>query len=163
MLLDTIYDRNEQEPGTPADPTGNPIPPVVSPAPPKPDDPELEGIIPFTLCYETNVIAFGEDGGDILGSSNLHTINNGTELFSSDHGWARFELDDYAWDEDESGIIEADEEALSRDPLGDLHGLPVTGFAVQRFENNFLGDGADTLANYGGIFQHKATRSMGSY
>jgi len=37
-------------------------------------------------------------------------------------------------------------------------GLPVTGFAVQRFANGFLGDGANVLANYGGIFQHKGTR-----
>ena len=47
---------------------------------------------------------------------------------------------------------------LSRDTLGGLEGLPVAGFAVQRFENGFLGDGAAVLANYGGIFQHKATR-----
>jgi hypothetical protein len=46
--------------------------------------------------------------------------------------------------------------------LGGLYGLPVTGFAVQRFVNGFLGDGADVLANYGGIFQHKATRSTSS-
>jgi hypothetical protein len=47
----------------------------------------------------------------------------------------------------------------TRDPLGGLFGLPVTGFAVQGFQNAFLGDGADVLANYGGIFTHKGTRS----
>jgi hypothetical protein len=34
----------------------------------------------------------------------------------------------------------------------------VTGFWAFRAQNAFLGDGADVLANYGGLFNHKATR-----
>jgi hypothetical protein len=171
VLLDTIWDRNEQQPGTPDAPTGEPIPPIVSPAPPTPDDPTKPSIVPFELCYETNVVAFGENGGGILGSSNLHTINNDTELFTSINGWARFELDDYPHDEDGNGEIDCEDddiengplnECFSRHPLGNLEGLPVAGFAVERFVNQFVGDDADKVANYGGIFGHKYTRKEAS-
>jgi len=164
ILLDTIWDREEGIPGEEV-PTGNPIPPIVSPAPPPVKGP-VSPIVPFELCYETNVIAFGADSGGVLGSSNLHTIDNGTEFFTSDHGWARLELNDYDWDENADGIVDCEDgvgsECNTRDPLGDLEGLPVAGFAVQRFANNFLGEGADVLANYGGIFQHKGTRQLSS-
>jgi hypothetical protein len=165
VLLDTIWDRNETIPGLPDDPTGEPIPPVVSPSLPTPPPDDLDPIFPFELCYETNVVAFGVDGGDILGSSNLHTINNDTELFKSDHGWARFELDDYSHDYNEDGIVDCDDdfegdECFSRDSLGNLEGLPATGFAVEFFKNQFLGPDADKIANYGGIFQHKYTRKV---
>ena len=163
VLLDTIWDREETFPGEDV-PVGGIIPPIVSPAPP-PVQGVLNPVIPFTLCYETNVIAFGEFGGDILGSDNLHTINNDTLFFKSDHGWARLELADYDWDENGDGIVECDElgvgpECNTRDQLGNLEGLPVTGFAVERFINSFLGTGADVLANYGGTFQHKGTVSL---
>ena len=161
ILLDTIWDREEGIPGEEI-PTGNPIPPIVSPAPPPVAGP-VNPIVPFTLCYETNVIAFGEDGGGIFGSSNLHTINNDTEFFTSDHGWARLQLDDYTYDENEDGVIDCNEETgagdecLIRDPLGNLAGLPVAGFAAERFVNSFLGEGASVLANYGGTFGHRGT------
>jgi len=164
ILLETIWDREEGIPGE-EEPTGNPIPPIVSPAPP-PVQGEVNPIVPFTLCYETNVIAFGADGGGILGSSNLHTIDNGTEFFTSDHGWARLGLDDYDWDEDGDGVVECEDgngpECNSRDGLGNLEGLPVAGFAVERFINSFLGDDNDVLSNYGGTFQHKGTLKLGS-
>jgi hypothetical protein len=163
VLLDTIWDREEQ---TFIDPIidGNPIPPIVSPAPPGVIiDPDA--IIPFELCFEVSVIVFGSyastDGSSpLLGSSNVHTIDNTAIGFSD--GWARLQLDDYPHDADGNGIIDDAEAALSRDELGGLQGLPVTGFAVQRFANGFLGDGADVLANYAGIYQHKATRKLGS-
>ena len=165
ILLATIWDREEVFPGEDV-PEGTPIPPIVSPAPP-PVQGEVNPIVPFELCYETNVIAFGADGGDIFGSSNLHTLDNNTAFFTSDHGWARLELDDYDWDEDGDGVVDCDEdgngaECNSRESLGNLEGLPVTGFAAERFINAFLGEGADVLANYGGTFQHKATRKLGS-
>ncbi len=166
ILLETIWDREEGIPGEET-PTGNPIPPIVSPAPPPVAGP-VNPIVPFTLCYETNVIAFGADGGGILGSNNLHTIDNGTEFFTSDHGWARLALDDYDWDENGDGIVDCDPETgtgtecRSRGALGDLQGLPVAGFAVMGFVNSFLGDGAGVLANYGGTFQHRGTLKLGS-
>ena len=41
----------------------------------------------------------------------------------------------------------------SRVDQNGLLGLPVTGFAAQEYENNFLEGGVK--ANYGGLFQHK--------
>ncbi|MCW8925428.1 MAG: hypothetical protein OQJ84_04150 [Xanthomonadales bacterium] len=158
VILDTIYDRNEQTIPT-FDPSGNPIPPIVSPLPPEatvtPDP-----YVPFELCYEVSVIEFGPGEGDatgVLGSVNFHNIDNETSLMF-EHGWARLDMFNYKTDNDANGVPE-DNQRLE---LGGLEGLPVTGFAVQAFQNAFLGDGADVLANYGGIFQHKATRSMGS-
>ncbi len=126
-----------------------------------------DGIIPFELCFETNVITFGAEasidplglGSSILGSSNTTNIDN--EVLGFEFGWARIDMIDATSDTDGSGIIDPDE-VLIREPLGGLFGLPVTGFAVMSFQNGFLGDGADVLANYGGIFQHKATRTTSS-
>jgi len=171
VRLNTIWDRNEQIPGTTDPEPGQEDGPVVSPAPPTGDPDPLDPIIPFELCYETSVIAFGAMGGGILGSDNLHVINNATDLFTSQFGWARLDMYDYSHDYDGNGILECEEveddvwvgeECLQRAPLGNLGGLPVTGFAVQQFGNAFLGDGGSVLANYGGIFQHKYTRLPGS-
>jgi len=164
VLLDTLWDREEQSFVAAINP-GDPIPPIVSPAPPGIIDP-VNPIIPFELCYETSVIRFGspilddDASTEILGSKNFHNIDN--EELGYGTGWARMQLDDYGHDADGNGIIDPAEEALSRDSLGGLDGLPVTGFAVQSFQNGFLGDGADVLSNYGGIYQHKGTRKLGS-
>jgi hypothetical protein len=161
--LNTIWDREEQTiiPGDA--PPGTPTPPIVSPAPPPPPGGTTPGIITFNLCYETSVIEFGPANGDttaILGSSNFHNIDN-TEI--GEFGWARLDFLDGSQDLDQDGDLDI---VGNREPLGDfdtgLLGLPVTGFAVQNFANSFLGDGADVLANYGGIFQHKATRKLAS-
>jgi hypothetical protein len=167
VRLDTIWDREEREPTTPDAPPGTPVPPIVSPAPPPVPGDDPDAIIPFELCYETSVIQFGaeasiDDTTAILGSRNFHNIDNASLGF--EYGWVRLDMADATADYDGSGVIE-DDEKFGRDPLpsltsgDDLVGLPVTGFAVQAFENNFLGEGADVLANYGGIFQHKGTRS----
>jgi len=164
VLLDTIYDRNEQTKLI-VDPSGNPIPPIVSPKPPGVID-TPEPYEPFDLCYEVSVIEFGPEAcaddvcidatSNILGSSNFHNIDNTALGFQ--HGWARLDMLNYETDADGDGVAEMNQ----RNELGGLLGLPVTGFAVQSFTNGFLGEGSTTLANYGGIFQHKATRAMGS-
>jgi hypothetical protein len=156
VRLSGIYDREEQVPGTVP---GEPIPPIISPAPPPGETPETPV---FELCYETSVIEFAgieveaevESGGQssLLGSYNFHTINNGALGFQN--GWVRLEMDDYT---DGTGA------ELSRDPLGGLEGLPVTGFAVTQYGNATLGSSeSPVLANYGGIFQHKGTRKAAS-
>lgn len=165
VVLDGIWNREE---ATPLDPDLPDLPPIVSPAPPTPPG---EAIIPFELCFETSVIAFGgpfEDGASfdetpIFGSSNFHTIDN--ESLGFENGWVRLNLDDYPNDADENGIIDPAEAALSRTGLGGaggLEGLPVTGFAAYAFGNFTLGDGNETLANYGGLFNHKGTRRVAS-
>ena len=157
VVLDRIWDREEATPGTVP---GEPVPPIVSPAPP---NPEVPGVVPFTLCYETSVIEFGPRDdlsvnplgvtSGILGSSNFHNIDN--EALGFEYGWARLQLADYP-ETDAAGEIIPGGATLTRS-LDSLTGLPVTGFRVERFVNSFL-DGGSTLANYGGIFQHKGTR-----
>ena len=162
VLLDTLWDREER---TFLDPiiTGEPVPPIVSPAPPgviiDPDP-----IIPFNLCYETSVISFGDgavpgNASPLLGSSNFHNIDN--TVLGFENGWARLRLDDYPHDANLDGIIDDEEALFSRADLGGLNGLPVTGFGVQTFQNGFLGEGGNTIGNYGGIYKHKSTRKLG--
>lgn len=135
----SVWNREE----SPVGPPGN-IPPIVSPPPP--------GGSPggsFTLCYETNVLRFGngpapEDGTEIL-KSDAATVRNvdlsGTGIES---GWANI---NFHYDDSE-GV------PVHRDWAG-LIGLPVTGFWAEQFENGFL-FGGSVLANYGGLFDHKA-------
>lgn len=165
VILDGIWNREEQSPVEEVIP-GQPIPPIVSPAPP-PVDPDVNPIIPFELCYEVSVIRFGsaDDAGattEVLGSSNYHNIDN--EQFGFEHGWVKLEMHEYTHDVDQNGVIDGDEE-LFRNPLagdGDaLVGLPVTGFSVNAYVNAFVANGV--LANYGGIFGHKSTRALGSF
>lgn len=162
VSLDRIWDREEQTPGLVP---GVPIPPIVSPAPP---DPEVPGVVPFSLCFETSVIRF--DGSDtvpaplvsateILGSTNFHSIGNGVLGFEA--GWVRLQLADYPETDPATGEIIPGGQTLTR-TLDSLTGLPITGFAVQRFENGFLGEGSNVLANYGGIYGHKGTRMQSS-
>lgn len=164
VLLDGVYDREENTP-TPDDPDGRP--PIVSPAPPTPPG---DPIIPFELCFETNIIEFaapmededdmGEGGeGDtaVLGAANATTFELPEGYVA---GWVRLQLDDYPNDVNGDGIIDDAEAALSREPLGGLEGLPLTGFAVQKFGN--LNAQVGIAAFYGGIYGHKATRKAAS-
>jgi len=162
VSLDTIWDREERTIVDPIEP-GEPIPPIVSPAPPDVIDPE-DPIIPFSLCYETSVIRFGDVDlagakSPMLGSSNYHNIDNTALGF--ENGWARLQLDNYQVDVDKDGTIDADE-LFSRYDLGGLNGLPVAGFAVQTFKNGFVGPAKNTIGNYGAAYKHKATRRLGS-
>jgi hypothetical protein len=134
----SVWNREE----SPVGPPGN-IPPIVSPPPP--------GGSPggsFTLCYETNVMRFGNDdvpaeGSEIL-KSDAATVRNVTLPPDHQNGWANI---GFAYNDSE-GI------PVHRDWAG-LIGLPVTGFWAQTFENGFL-FGGTVLANYGGLFDHKA-------
>ena len=160
VLLDTIWDREERT--FAGGSSGEPVPPIVSPAPP---GDIADPIIPFELCYETSVIRFGDvdlvgSQSPVLGSANFHNIDNTALGFQN--GWARLQLDDFPHDANEDGIIDGTEALYSRADLGGLNGLPVAGFAVQTFQNGFLGEGGNTLGNYGGIYKHKATRKLGS-
>jgi hypothetical protein len=160
VTIDTLVDREEE--GRADAPAGPDQPPVVSPKPPGIDP---DGLPSFATCFETQVIVFGaiddevgidEGGSPILGSANVTTVDAGAHGFEA--GWMSLGLSTYNQDKDQDGTFEA----YARVPLGldgdALAGLPVTGFAVQRFQNGFLCEGSTTLANYGGIFGHKGTR-----
>ena len=113
-----------------------------------------EGGPPSRLGVEVD-----EAGTPILGSSNFHNIDNSQLGF--EFGWARIDFSGWEYDlngDGEIANVPGSQEIWERSDLGGLTGLPVTGFAVQKFENGFLE--GNTLANYGGIFQHKATRNL---
>ena len=171
VALTGLWDREERDEGIPGCEDTNTCavdrPPIVSPPPPIILPPPTPGVEPFQLCYETNVIRFGGAVAtqlptdelpmetEILGTPKGKYLNfNNTDVFKDQnfkYGWARLELDDY-------GVLQ------SRDPLGQLNGLPVAGFAVNRFSNSYLtdGDGNRVLSSYGALFSHKATRKTGS-
>ena len=180
VALTGLWDREERDEGDPdCEDTGTceeDKPPIVSPPPPFIPPPPPDGIEPFQLCYEVNVIRFGKAGVDgvdlpaeseILGKPLGEYLNfDNTDVFKDQnfkYGWARLELDEYLEDVDDSGDFE-DNEYFSRTPLGGLNGLPVVGFAVNRFSNSYLmdGDGNNVLSAYGALFNHKATRKIGS-
>jgi hypothetical protein len=156
VLLDKVWDREEQDIFQQS--VGDDCPPIVSPGPPVQCG---EPFVPFRLCWETNVVRFGDidtagDVSDIFGSSNFTNVDTG----DFENGWARIDMMRY-----QAGNVGA-EEIFIRDPLGAdtgfdgdaAFGLPVTGFWALAVVNTFLGDGNDVVANYGGLFDHKATR-----
>jgi len=165
----TMWDREERTEILECDDLGtcpDANPPVVSPRPPGVVIPP-SGRVPFELCYETNVIRFGmaeacaddvcvdvrPDATEILGATEYLNFDN--ERLGFHNGWARIELDDYL----EWNGVGYDE--LSRDPVGNLEGLPVIGFAVQRFSNAMSGAGG-TPSMYGGLFTHRSSRKISS-
>jgi len=133
------WDREESPyiPGTPGD-----DPPIVSPPPPPGTVPPGEA--PFALCYEVNRLDVG--GGDIFGETGLLST---TDL-GADSGWVRLNFSYNVDLKDGLGKFERHQDRNG------LVGLPVTGFTAERYENGFLGGGS-VLANYGGLFQHKAS------
>jgi hypothetical protein len=124
--------------------------PIVSPPPPG-------GTTPggFELCYETNVLSFGQGTDDP------------TEIFGNDHpkraditpaaisGWAQ--LDQWAGANDCSDSDDPD--SCHQDYPG-LVGLPVTGFWALAVQNEYAGGEKGIIANYGGLFGHKSSIRM---
>jgi len=91
---------------------------------------------------------------EILGSDQFLNFDN--EILGFQSGWARIELDDYLeWNG--TGY-----DAKSRMPVGQLEGLPVVGFSVQRFSNQFSGPNGGTASLYGGLFDHRSSRKISS-
>jgi hypothetical protein len=127
-------------------------PPVVSPAPPAPPG-ETEA--PFELCYEVNVLRFGEGsvfGGELIDDSDYGLTYSVSEIAPA-AGWGRITLSG----SDGKGkcvACDKDDDELHVDGAG-LYGLPVTGFAAETYTNGFVADGV--LANYGGLFDHKGS------
>jgi hypothetical protein len=110
---------------------GDIVPPIVSPAPPIPPGPEGT---PFELCYEVNVLRFGDTSVFGTESDILYTVAG-----TADAGWARITMD---------GELESDGDDT-------LVGLPITGFSAEQYTNGELEGGV--LANYGGLFGHKGS------
>lgn len=139
----SIWDREENA----GEGSNNPRPPIVSPPPPGGGTPEA----PNEICYEVNVLRFGNDGvfepifetsSALLKEVDTGAVpyDNGTQFKPIESGWARID-----WSTDPDHV---DYEGLV--------GLPVTGFWAMQVTNGFLGTPqASVLANYGGLFTHK--------
>lgn len=124
----TYYDREER---TPSDPPGSTD---FSPRPPGTPD------VPFALCYEANVMTF--NGSQVLSASTRSGTNFSVDY---DNGWATM------------NFVTATR--LPLDAGGEIfEGLPVVGFAVQRYVNTAVDNEDGTIANYAGSVTHKATR-----
>lgn len=138
-----IWDREENA----GEGANNPHPPIVSPPPPGGSTPEA----PNEICYEVNVLRFGNDGVFVpvfdTSSALLKEVDtggvpydNGTESKAKVSGWARIDWSTDPYHIDWEGLV----------------GLPVTGFWAMQITNGFLGTPeASVLANYGGLFSHK--------
>jgi hypothetical protein len=113
---------------------GDIVPPIVSPAPPIPPGPEGT---PFELCYEVNVLRFGETSVFGTESDILYSVTG-----TADAGWARI-------------TMQGDDQMLESTRGDSLVGLPITGFSAEQYTNGELEGGV--LANYGGLFSHKGS------
>jgi hypothetical protein len=153
----STWDREEASPESPDTPVGI-RPPVVSPSLPICEDefdPRCQDpSAPFQICNEVNILRFGaeiaEDGmiemegraifdsPEIDGESLVKHVD---AIFVD--GWAKLDL---------GGPNRIDAQGLL--------GLPVTGFAAEEYENNFLDGGVK--ANYGGLFMHKGNVRQGA-
>jgi hypothetical protein len=133
-----LWDREEQVPGVEV---GDNIP----------SPPPADVVVPGAFfCWETNVLEFEDtdrsDGlSEILGSYNathLQTLAHPGEYFAT--GWVALRFD----------------QATADNVAGSTYtGLPVTGFAVQRYVNSTDASGA---RNYAGLFAHRYSKSITS-
>jgi len=136
--VDGFFDREEQ---TPLIPVGDLVP---SPVPPG-EDPSVP-----VFCWEANVLEFtlgAASTGDslILGSDN--TTHLGSEFVN---GWMNLRFPQLT----DNGI------SVPGGLTQTYWGLPVTGFAVQKFTNANAAPGL--LAQYGGLFPHRGLKNISS-
>lgn len=135
-----VWDREEREPETGI---------IVSPPPPQ------QG---FELCREANVIRFTQAGGtpdatEILKEplrANPNLTYTNFQLppgFLS--GWVQFDL---------ATVGSSTRLSLPANSGAQYAGLPTIGFAVNTFTNGATAAGV--LANYGGTFNHRGSRSV---
>ena len=133
-----LYDREE---GEPALPPGTIVP---SPVPPGADP-----TIPV-FCYEANVLEFNRDTAT-TGASAILGSNNTTHLATPfENGWVNL------------GFSQSTSNGVSN-PGGVTQtyaGLPVTGFALQKYTNSGAQPGL--LAQYGGLFPHRGLKNITS-
>ena len=161
----TMVDREESAPPifTPGD-----TPPIFSPAPPStPVTPESDNL---PICYETTIVQFAEETA--MGSSSV-AVGVNARLEAED-GWATISFlpsDLFAngaelgpCGRDGTAAVWTDcprwvEASASTGNTSIMTGLPVTGFAVQKYVNGAAG-GAGVLANYAMSTEHKTTADL---
>ena len=147
--------RSTPPPLTPGD-----TPPIFSPPPPVVEEEEESDNL--NLCYETTIVQFA-DGVSAAGTNSLAVGVNG--FLEEENGWATISFDpaDLFAGGTELGSCSHDTLTVAHtdctreifDSANDtLLGLPVVGFAVQKYTNGDAG-GAGVLANYAMSTEHK--------
>lgn len=96
------------------------------------------GAAPISLCYEANVVTFNES--EVLEASSR--VRRNLEV-PYNNGWMTIGLAN-----DEDRVLVGD--------VATYEGLPVIGFAVQKYVNGELAGGV--LSNYAGVINHKYTQ-----
>ena len=103
---------------------------------------------PFALCSEVNVLTFNNTDALFASSRIRNNLNVDFE-----NGWLAMGFDVDGLGRSLTGFGDGE--------VGiEFRGLPVIGFAVQRYENGATLGGL--LANYMGLTNHKATRTIDS-
>jgi hypothetical protein len=132
--------------------------PDFSPAPPGAPAPS-PGNDDVSLCYESTIVQFGTES-----AAGTSTVAVGVNAFlDASDGWATISLMPADLDTalgycGDDGLVSTDTTACDRTiDAGDatLTGLPVVGFAVQKYVNGSAG-GAGVLANYAMATEHKS-------
>jgi hypothetical protein len=146
-----VVDREESTP--PVTPPGSDGP-DFSPGPPQ-GTPPPAGNDDVPLCYETTVLQFADE---TAAGTNSLAIGVGDYLEESD-GWATAYFHPSMLDTNLPGCVgeignTTDCQRKIKDDGHVLTGLPVVGFAVQKYVNGSAG-GAGVLANYAISSEHK--------
>jgi hypothetical protein len=155
----TSIDREESN--APITPPGSSAP-DFSPAPQStdPDDPDRD----LPLCFETNIIQFATESA--AGNSSVAVGVNA--LLDANDGWATISFDPAELDEtvygdglmdcsvDGATTTGACDRIIEDDNGVTMLGLPVVGFAAQKYVNGAAG-GSGVLANYGMSTVHKTS------
>ena len=138
----SAWDREEQT-QSPPDQSGAPD---FSPAPP----PTTVVTYDLPLCYEVTVVQMGDESA----TKSANIVQDGSPYLPGTDGWAQMSFKKSDLTSDSQTVITNDR------VLGDLAGLPVTGFAVQSYGNDNL-NGSGSVANYAMSNEHK-TNTTGS-
>jgi len=142
----TLYNWDREE----ANPEFIPDTPDFSPAP----DIDIE-LYDLPLCYEVNVVQFGDTSA--VGNESL-AVGIADQLVDVD-GWAKIDLSYDSLTDDGKATVNSHQRFLC-DDFGDcLSGLPVTGFAVQKYGNNNV-NGSGNVANYTASFEHRTQAAV---
>ena len=152
----TGYDREEQVQDPPTVDPDNPVDPDFSPSVrPDPEDPEA--VADWAMCAESTIVHFG--GSSATNSAQASTANYTLADASSfvdgwAAGWAVMDLTEGGVNNtlDQDRILAGTLSQGGADIVGELTGLPVTGFAVVEYTNGTLGD---AIANYSSSWEHK--------
>ena len=159
----TGYDREEgvQDPVV-ADPD-DPVSPDFSPSVrPDPEDPAA--VADWAMCGESTVVHFGASSATNSAQASLanYTLADASSFVDGwAAGWAVMDLteDGVTNTLDQDRILPGTLSQGGADIVGELTGLPVTGFAVVEYSNGTLGD---AMANYASSWEHKTNAAHSS-